>query len=105
MGSIISTIISCSFYAAIFGIGVAGVFLHKTLPSNESFHAFRSKTEPTSGIGCVDKLIVNILGAPEFKNFIIFRTVTLRDTKYTARWFGIANTWFRNDRLLSGILN
>lgn len=106
MGSIISTIVSCSFYGTIFGSTLLGLFLHKTLPSDESFHTFRSKTEPTSGIGFVDKIVVNTFGAPEFKNYQLFKTVTLRGGKNdVARWFGIGNNWYRNDNLLKGILN
>jgi len=106
MGSIISTIISSSFYGTIFGFTLLGLFLHKTLPSDESFHTFRSKTEPTSGISFVDKIVVNSFSTLEFKNYQLFKTVTLRGSKNdVAQWFGIANNWYRNDTLLKGVLN
>jgi len=93
MGIIISTIIKYSFYGAVLGIGAGSFFLHKTLPSNESFDQYISK-DKSWGVSWAAYIATKTVLVPQFKSYLLFKTAELTIGNKRDIWIGIANNWY-----------
>jgi len=68
--------------------------LHKTLPSDESFHRFRSSSEPSSGSETIDKIAIGVVGALVIDNYFFFKLASLGMAKDRKNYYlGVANNW------------
>lgn len=98
MFSFLGTCVQYGFYGTALATAGVGYILHKTIPSDDSFHKFRSETEPTSGSQTVDKIVINTFGGVDFQHYVIFKLALLKHSptsKDKTIFIGLANNWIR----------